>query len=49
MIINNDEIRNLSRGTRLKDKIKSKKLILKKLINIDNKINKQLYANVIII
>ena len=32
-----------------KDKIKSKKMNLKKFININNKINKQLYANVITI
>ena len=40
-----DGIRNLDEvGIRLKDKIKSKKLI-----NINNKINKQLYVNVIVI
>ena len=38
-----------SGGARLKDKIGSKKLILKKLININNKISKQLYDNVIVI
>ena len=39
----------LGRGARLKDKIESKKLIWKILININNKVNKQLYANVIVI
>ena len=38
-----------SKGARLKDKIGSKKLILKKLININNKISRQLYDNVIVI
>ena len=35
-------------GVRLKDKI-GKKINLKKLININNKISKQLYDNVIFI
>ena len=36
-------------GARLKDKIGKKKINLKKLININNKISKQLYDNVIVI
>ena len=38
-----------SGGSRLKDKIKSKKLIWKILININNKVNNQLYASEILI
>ena len=36
-------------GARLKNKIRNKKINLKKLININNKISKQLYDNVIVI
>ena len=36
-------------GGKIKDKIESKNLILKKLININNKVNNQLYANEILI
>ena len=36
-------------GGKIKDKIESKNLIWKKLININNKVNNQLYANEILI
>ena len=36
-------------GAKLKDKIGNKKINIKKLININNKISKELYDNLIVI
>ena len=48
--VSSDGAKNLCQGgARLKDKIGKKKINLKKLININNKISKQLYDNVIVI
>ena len=42
--------RNLGQGgAKLKDKIGNKKINIKKLININNKISKELYDNLIVI